>query len=46
MKSAVATLSFLIVTITLLSGCQNTVKGLGEDTDKNVASIRKEINSN
>jgi predicted small secreted protein len=45
MKKTIMMLSFIIVTMTLLSACQNTAKGFGEDTEKNVAAMRKEINS-
>ena len=45
MRKVIMMLSFILISAAVLSACQNTAKGLGQDTERNVAEIRKEINS-
>ena len=38
-------ISFIVVSLLSLFGCQNTAKGFDEDTQKNVQDMRNAINS-
>jgi predicted small secreted protein len=46
MKSYIISISFIAAAIFLLSGCQNTAKGFGEDMQSNGKAIQKSINDN
>jgi hypothetical protein len=38
-------LGLTLLSVLLLSGCQNTGRGLQQDTDQNVDAFRRSINS-
>jgi len=45
MRTCMLMLALITISVGLLSGCENTARGFGQDTDRNVDAMRKEINS-
>ena len=46
MKIPLFLLSFMLINVSLLTGCQGTASGFTNDVSRNTADVRREVNEN